>query len=739
MLINQPAWVVVDVETTGLTPYSEPLKPPKKLPPHWDGTPRLRLVTVLRAGAAEPEVYDLDNMTAFHCSILARDILSTPRIIGHNVGFDLAWLRHIAGPDAPMPADVIDTMLLARLLRPDIPVRLALLAARKPTNMDDLALVERARELVQRRASWSLEVLALVMLGRLLAKGFQEPGYWAGELSPAHLAYARQDVLTTAEIATHLLGPDLAAPVTHPVWPLLARQVQDVVRIRENGVPWDAAAAAEYRREKLQVAITAAYRLAEDFPELHPHRDTLADPERGDTAALRATISDILTRLGQPVPRTEAGAVSISADALIECGLTDGGNPARPLVTGLLAVKEAKKRAMMATEYTGYAGRARDGRIHPLLGHGPVTGRLSSAEPNVQNLPRDDAFRALVRVPPGQRVIAADFSMIELRIAAALAIRAQQQALTRPWAAEILAGKRITPEEVAAARGEAQWWEAHSPRQWEKLRRAQRRAMITEAWYVFGQLADRGPLPTSVMRDVFVAGGDVHLYTGLALLGRNPAEALCPERAADLKKDPAVKAARQRAKALNFGLLYGLGSGGLRRYAKVSYGVDMTPEEAVKARETWLAQYPEIHFWQLFTWLACASEDEVWYWHPFRASGGGVRKGPMYTVTTLAGRSFVVLEPRKALNFQDQGTGADITMLAVRRLMEAGLGRFVVNQIHDEILCVAPDAEAEHVAAELVRCMREAAEEVLSPFGVPVAVDVVRGKNGELPRCWMKD
>jgi DNA polymerase-1 len=55
---------------------------------------------------------------------------------------------------------------------------------------------------------------------------------------------------------------------------------------------------------------------------------------------------------------------------------------------------------------------------------------------------------------------------------------------------------------------------------------------------------------------------------------------------------PETREQRHLAKALNFGLLYGMGAEGLRRYAQSEYGVAMMPEEAERRRQAFFAAYP---------------------------------------------------------------------------------------------------------------------------------------------------
>src|SRR4051794_18369785 len=62
------------------------------------------------------------------------------------------------------------------------------------------------------------------------------------------------------------------------------------------------------------------------------------------------------------------------------------------------------------------------GRIHPSFNlAGTVTGRMSSSEPNMQQVPREREFRRLFKAPPGRAFVIADYSQMELRVAAIIA------------------------------------------------------------------------------------------------------------------------------------------------------------------------------------------------------------------------------------------------------------------------------------------------------------------------------
>src|SRR5262249_14157563 len=96
----------------------------------------------------------------------------------------------------------------------------------------------------------------------------------------------------------------------------------------------------------------------------------------------------------------------------------------------------------------------------------------------------------------------------------------------------------------------------------------------------------------SVLADVIKAGQDPHVHTAALMLGLTPGAVLA------WKKDPARKVAfaeaRQAAKPVNFGVPGGLGAASLASYAKNTYGVVLTEDEARQKREQLLTIYPEL-------------------------------------------------------------------------------------------------------------------------------------------------
>ena len=88
----------------------------------------------------------------------------------------------------------------------------------------------------------------------------------------------------------------------------------------------------------------------------------------------------------------------------------------------------------------------------------------------------------------------------------------------------------------------------------------------------------------------YTGGGDLHTITAQSLIGKE-----------EINKDD-----RKLAKAVNFGLLYGMGAKGLQVYALKSYGIEMSLEEAALYRRRFFETYPGLKRWherELRAWL----------------------------------------------------------------------------------------------------------------------------------------
>jgi DNA polymerase I len=190
------------------------------------------------------------------------------------------------------------------------------------------------------------------------------------------------------------------------------------------------------------------------------------------------------------------------------------------------------------------------------------------------------------------------------------------------------------------------------------------------------------------MLDVFRSGGDLHINTAEAITGRKVK-----------KGDPE----RQRAKAVNFGLSFGMGAKKFLEAARNDYGVEMTLEEAREAKRKLLEAYPDIGRWHQRE----AEESE---------------RGNFETYTLMGRRR--VVEPdyegkpkfTERLNAPVQGTAADILKLAMARLWEAREehpNAFVVLTVHDEVVIECDAQEAPEIARWLSDTLRKAVADVL--------------------------
>ncbi len=279
-----------------------------------------------------------------------------------------------------------------------------------------------------------------------------------------------------------------------------------------------------------------------------------------------------------------------------------------------------------------------DGRIHTRFHQlGAATGRLSSSDPNLQNIPvRTEIGREIRRafVPePGWRFLSADYSQMELRILAHLA----------------------EDEELIAA---------------------------------------------------FRRGLDIHRHTAALVAGV----------AYDLVTDEL----RSRAKAVNFGIIYGMSEFRLAREQ------GMTREEARAFIEAYFARYPRVKEYIDRVIAEVQRTGEV------RTLFGRLRRFP--ELVEEEGRRSGVSRPvreqllRQAVNTTIQGTGADIVKKAMaavaRRLREGGFRARMLLQVHDELLFEVPPEEEDRLAA----LVREEMEGVVE-LAVPLTVDVRTGDD----------
>lgn len=341
--------VALDIETCGP-------KPGGGLDP-WRGDIRL---LQLRLPGRDPWIIDLREV-GYDLGPLAAALKGT-ELIGHNIKFDLLWLRVKCGLRLPR---VFCTMTAARLL------------SAGPKREKRYHGLDRCLER---------------HLGVRLDADHSSSDWGQENLSDEMLRYAARDVAhlhalrdrLTAEIKT--AGLDRVAEVE-------MRLIPAVAEMENTGMYVD--------RGQLECLGNEARQRATQLTE--KLRQTLGRPDLNPNS--HPQLKAALNAAGVRVDSTAEAVLNASADCRIV-----------PIV---LEYRGATKRASWAESMIESIGP--DGRIHGQFNPtGADTGRFSSREPNLQNIPRGDARRCFTAAA-GRKLVIADYSQVELRAAAVLA------------------------------------------------------------------------------------------------------------------------------------------------------------------------------------------------------------------------------------------------------------------------------------------------------------------------------
>ena len=168
-----------------------------------------------------------------------------------------------------------------------------------------------------------------------------------------------------------------------------------------------------------------------------------------------------------------------------------------------------------------------------------------------------------------------------------------------------------------------------------------------------------------------------------------------------------TKEQRQAAKAVNFGLIYGMGPPGLKDYAKKQYGVTLSLKEAKAFKEAFFQAYPGIATWH----NRMRGERET------RTLAGRLRRWP-------EARPKVT----EVFNAPVQGTAADILKLALAGLLPRlePLGGRIVAVIHDEVIVEVPEDRAEEAARAVQEATAEAGARYLPDLPVTIEATIAR-------------
>jgi DNA polymerase-1 len=430
------------------------------------------------------------------------------------------------------------------------------------------------------------------------------------------LAYAAEDADVTLRLHK-AFKPRLVPEHMTTVYETIERPLSSVI--------------ADMEFAGIRVDVPALKRLSNDFATGIAALEKKIHEEAGQAFNIGSPkqMGDVLFgSMGLPGGRkTKTGAWSTGADVLDE--LSEQGHA---IADKILEWRELSKLKSTYADSLPEEINPKTGRVHTSFSMaGTNTGRLSSSEPNLQNIPirteQGRKIRAAFIPADGCLLLSVDYSQVELRLAA--------------------------------------------------------------------ELAD-----VKVLKEAFLSGVDIHSATASQVFGV-PLDAMTPE-------------IRRQAKAINFGIIYGISGFGLAKQLGIPQG------EAAEYIRKYLARFPELK-----TFMDGQKE--------FARKHGYVK--------TLYGRKCYVsgindknagirnFAERQAINAPLQGTAADVmkrAMIALKPALEqAGLRAKMLLQVHDELLFEVPEAEKE-VTEGLVKAIMETAGHGLK---VPLEVEAGWGKN----------
>lgn len=227
--------------------------------------------------------------------------------------------------------------------------------------------------------------------------------------------------------------------------------------------------------------------------------------------------------------------------------------------------------------------------------------------------------------------------------------------------------------------------------------------------------ADEANEPT--MLRVYRTGGDIHTETALIVMG-------VPLHTFRLLPKAEQKSARQKAKAVNFGFVYGMGWRKFIVYAKTQYGVEFTDDEAQRIRNAFFRTYSKLSKWHDTYRRMAETEGQV------RSYSGRIRHLPMINSEDEMVRAEA---GRQAINSPVQNFASDLGLMAMGRLHQEIDPKYLtpVSFVHDAIFCYVAEEYLEWGAKTLKWYMES--NPIEEWFGrrlrCPIVADVSFGKN----------
>ena len=481
--------------------------------------------------------------------------------------------------------------------------------------------------------SYSLDGPQYNTLGDLADHWLGVPGTSIKELigtGKSQITFAEVDLAKAAHYAAEdsdmtlrlwqILKPRLAAENMTTVYETLERPLAPVLgRMESRGINVDRQILARLSGDFAQRAAA----LEAEAYELAGSNFNLGSPKQ---------LGEILfDRMGlEGGTKTKTGAWATGADVLEDLALKG-----IPLARTIVDWRQLNKLIGTYTNALPEYINQRTGRVHTTYSqHSVLTGRLSSNDPNLQNIPVRTADGRKIRTAfvaaPGKMLISADYSQIELRVLA--------------------------------------------------------------------HIAD-----IQALKDAFEEGLDIHAMTASEMFGV-PVEGMPSD-------------VRRRAKAINFGIIYGISAFGLA----AQLGIER--EEAGAYIKKYFERFPGIRAYMDETKASAKKNGYVLTLFGRKCH---------YPEIAHSNASIRAFNERAAINARLQGTAADIIRRAMVR-MDAALAKKKLSaqmllQVHDELVFEVPDDEVEATLPVVQKVMEDAPMPALS-LAVPLAVDARAAHN----------
>ncbi|KAA0072744.1 DNA polymerase I [Tardiphaga sp. P9-11] len=492
-------------------------------------------------------------------------------------------------------------------------------------NTDDVQLMSYALD--AGRNAHGLDALADIWLGHAMLTYGEIIGSGKGKLTFEQVkidratTYAAEDADVLLRL-WNVLKPRLAAEHMTTVYETLERPLISVLaRMERRGISIDRQVLSKLSADFAQTAA----RIESEIREIAGEEVNIGSPKQ---------LGDILFgKMGLPGgSKTKTGAWSTSAQVLDELAEQGHEFPRK-----ILDWRQVSKLRSTYTDALPNYVHPQTHRVHTTYAlAATTTGRLSSNEPNLQNIPvRTEDGRKIRRAfiaAPGHKLVSADYSQIELRL-----------------------------------------------------------------------LAEIADIP--VLKQAFQDGLDIHAMTASEMFG------------VPVKDMPAE--IRRRAKAINFGIIYGISAFGLANQ------LGIPREEAGAYIKKYFERFPGIRAYMDATRDFCREHGYV------QTLFGRKCHYPDIKASNASIRAF---NERAAINARLQGTAADIIRRAMTRmedaLAEKKLSAKMLLQVHDELIFEVPDDEVAATLPIVQHTMQDA------PFpavllSVPLQVDARAANNWE--------